>query len=296
MKWLTSLFRRGDYEAADSAIDAAIRANAPPDIAQIAELSGLSENSVQDLIETAVAGLIRQRVAEGVDAGSVPSQLIYEQAMGLGLSADQAKKFLGEAVSDHFTQLVLNVLEDGQVDPSEDKRLNQFMAMIGQSVLSPDTTSLIEQGRKLYRAYHGVLEAVEAPILLKRGEFCVHVVAAEAREERSRTVRVNYHGPTARIRIMKGVHYRLGSIQAMRQTEEYQHSFGTGALCMTNQRLLWVSPAKSISVKLSNIVRYDAFSDGLRIFKGSGKPLLFVWEGEDPIATVMAQRTIEELR
>ncbi len=243
-----------------------------------------------------MGGLIQQRVADGVDAGSVPSQLIYEQAIGLGLSADRTNSLLEAAVSDHFTQLVLNVLEDGQVDPSEDKRLDDFMAVIGQSVLSPDTSSLIEQGRKLYRAYHGALEAVEAPILLKRGEFCVHVVAAEALEERSRTVRVNYHGPTARIRIMKGVHYRLGSIQAMRQTEEYQHSFGTGALCMTNQRLLWVSPAKSISVTLSNIVRFDPFSDGLRIFKGSGKPLLFVWQGEDPVATVMAQRTIEELR
>ena len=296
MKWLTDLFRRGDFEAANSAIDTAIRSNAPPDIAHIAELSGLSENSVQDLFETAASGLIQQRVADGVHAGSVPSQEIYELALELGLPADRAKKLLEEAVSDHITKLVLNVLEDGQVDPSEDQRLIDFMNMVGQSVLGTDTAAAIDRGRTLYRTYHGPLQPVDAPVLLKRGEFCVHVVAAEAREERSRTVRVNYHGPIVRIPIMKGVSYRLGSIAPTRQSEEYQHSFGTGALCMTNMRLLWVSPAKSISVSLSNIVRFDPFSDGLRIFKGSGKPLLFVWQGEDPIATVMAQRTIEELR
>jgi hypothetical protein len=170
------------------------------------------------------------------------------------------------------------------------------MVMIGQSVLSPNTNGAIEEGRKLYRAHHGPMEPVDAPVLLKRGEFCVYVVAAETFEDRSRTVRVNYHGPTVRIPIMKGVSYRLGSFAPSRQTEEYQHSFGTGALCMTNQRLLWISPKKSISVPLSNIVRFDPFTDGLRIFKGTGKPLLFVWQGEDRVATVMAQRTIEELR
>lgn len=296
MKWLTDLFRRGDYEAAELAIDTAIRSNAPPDIAQIAELSGLSETSVQGLFETAASALIQQRITDGVHAGSVPSQEIYELSLRLGLPADRAKELLQEAVSDHVTKLVLDVLEDGQVDPSEDKRLTDFMKIVDQSVLGADTAAAIERGRILYRTYHGPLQPIEAPVLLKRGEFCVYVVAAEAREERSRTVRVNYHGPTVRIPIMKGVSYRLGSIAPTRHSEDYQHSFGTGALCMTNMRLLWVSPAKSISVSLLNIVRFDPFSDGLRIFKGSGKPLLFVWQGEDPIATVMAQRTIEELR
>lgn len=296
MKWLANLFRRADFEAANSAIATAIRTNVPPDIGHIAEQSGLSERRVQDLFEAAAADLIQQRVADGVHSKSVPSQEIYEQVIGLGLAADRAKKLLEEAVSDHFTKLVLDILEDGQVDPSEDKRLNDFMTMIGQSVLGADTHAIIERGRKLYRAYHGPLQPVDAPVLLKRGEYCVYVVAAEALEDRTRTVRVNYHGPTARIRIAKGLSYRFGSIQAVRQTEAYQHSFGTGALRITNKRLLWVSPLKSLSIPLSDVVRFDPFSDGLKIFKGTGKPLLFVWETDDAIATVMAQRTIVELR
>lgn len=296
MQWLQRLFRRADHEAAKAAIETAIRVKVSPDIAEIAARSGLSEKRTHELFESALVGLVRQRVTDGVNAGKVPSQQIYDGIVDLGCPSGAAKRLLEQAVSDHFTALVLEILEDGQVDPTEDQRLDEFMAMIGQSVLSPNTKVAIEEGRKLYRAHHGSLEPVDAPVLLKRGELCVHVVSAEAFEDRSRTVRVNYHGPTVRIPIMKGVSYRLGSFAPSRQTEEYQHSFGAGALCMTNQRLLWVSPKKSISVPLSNIVRFDPFTDGLKIFKGSGKPLLFVWPGEDRVATVMAQRTIQELR
>ena len=296
MRWFTNLFRRADFDGAASAIDDAIQAKTPPDIAWIADQCALSKSSVQSLFETAASNLVMRRVTDGIHAGRVTSQEIYELVLELGLPAERAKELLEEAVSVHFTKLVLDVLEDGQVDPAEDKRLSDFMSIIGQSTLGADTAAAIERGKMLYRAYHGPLQPVDAPVLLKRGEYCVYVVTAEAIEERSRTVRINYHGPTARIRIMKGVYYRLGSIQPSRQTEEYQHSFGTGALCFTNKRLLWISPSKSISVNLSNIVRFDAYSDGLRIFKGSGKPLLFVWEDDDPIATAIAQRTIEELR
>ena len=296
MQWLKRLFRRADYESANVAIETAIRNNASPDLAQIAERNGVSEKRAAELFESALATLVRQRVTDGVNASQVPSQQIYDEVIGLGFPPDRAKRLLEDAVSDHFTELVLTILDDGQVDPTEDKRLNEFTAMIGQSVLSPDTKAAIDRGRELYRVYSGPLEPVDAPVLLKRGEFCVYVVTAEALEDRSRTVRVNYHGPTVRIPIMKGVSYRLGSIQPFRQKEDYQHSFGIGALCMTNQRLLWISPQRSISVPLSNIVRFDPFSDGLNIFKGTGKPLLFVWQGEDRVATVLAQRVIQELR
>lgn len=279
MQWLQRLFRRADHVAASAAMETAIRDRVSPDIAEIAASSGVSEKGTQQLFESTLARFVHQLVTEGVNAGHVPSQQIYDDVVRLGCPPDRAKLLLDEAVSAHFSQLVSEILEDGQVNPTEDTRLNQFIAMIGQSVLSPNTQKAIDEGRKLHDAFHKPLEAVDAPILLRRGEFCVYVVTAEALEDRSRTVRVSYHGPTVRIPIMKGVSYRLGSFQPSRQLKEYQHSFGTGALCVTNQRLLWVSPKKSISVSLANIVRFDPFSDGLKIFKASGKPLLFVWQG-----------------
>lgn len=296
MKWLTNLFRRGDIEAAHLAVEKAIATDVAPNIEEIAEQTGVGVGDVHSFLVSALAEMVFDQVAKGLVAGSVPSQEIYDCAIRLGLAAHQAKDLLEEAVSGHFTKQVSEILDDGQVDPSEDARIQTFMNVVGQSVIGAETDAAIERGRALYRVHRAPLTPVDAPVLLQRGEFCVHVVAAVALEERSRTVRINYHGPRMRLRIAKGLYYTAGSIQPLRQSEEYQHSFGTGALCMTNKRLLWVSPSKSISIRLSNIVRFDSFSDGLRVFKGSGKPLLFIWQEEDMIATIMAQRTIEELR
>jgi hypothetical protein len=295
MGWLASVFSRGDEAAATNAIAASIAADVLPNFASISEETGVSGKRLQKLVHPLTIENINRRVGEGIAAGAVPTQAVYEQAMRFGLSADEAKVAIENVVSDHFTKLVVEILEDGQVEPSEDLRPEQFMAMIGQSVISPKTDELLEAGRQLYLACNAPLEPAYAPVLLKKGEYCVHVAAAEALEDRSRTVRLGYHGPVARIPLWHGLSYRIGSVQAVRQTERYQHSFGVGALCMTNKRFLWIGTEKSISISLSNIVRFDPYTDGINIFKGTGKPLLFRW-CEDRSIAIFAQRTINELR
>lgn len=94
------------------------------------------------------------------------------------------------------------------------------------------------------------LAPVQTPLMLKKGEWCAHAVKCGAYEERRRTGCTNYAGPKARDRIMKGVYYRAGSIQSQRLTESYQHSFGDGVLGATNNRLIWVSLQKSLSIPL----------------------------------------------
>lgn len=88
----------------------------------------------------------------------------------------------------------------------------------------------------------------------------------------------------------------MGSIQTQRETEAYSHSFGTGVLGATNSRLLWVSPAKSISIPLTKIVMFEPYNDGLKVIKDTGKPILFVFDAPDQSAMVRISRVIEELR
>lgn len=209
MNWWTTLFRRADFPAANLAISEALGRNARPDCEAISQSSGVSEKQVQKLAVGAIFGIVRKRVADGISKGKVLSQQIYDDAIRLGTTPDEAKKALEEAISDHFTELVGQILEDGQVDPAEDERLRRFMAMIDQAKLGAETSALIDEGRKLLRACNAPMQPVDAPVLLKKGEFCVYVVAAEAIEDRARTVRVGYHGPSARIRIAKGFYYGI---------------------------------------------------------------------------------------
>lgn len=296
MGWLGRLFRRGDIEAASQFVIGSISARQCPDAEAIAAETGVKRDQVEQLIRDAVAVDIRNRVNDGLATHGVQTQAIHDEAVAMGLDSAAAVAAIQSALSDHFTVLIQDILADGVVDPAEDQRIGRFMEMSGASVIAEDTARLIEEGRRVYRACSQPLAPVNAPVLLKKGEFCVHAATAEALEDRSRTVRVGYHGPSARIRIAKGLYYNVGSAAVSRQTETYQHSFGAGVLCVTNQRLLWISPDRSISTPLGNIVRFDPYSDGIRIFKGTGKPLLFIWSDASRVATILASRAIEELR
>jgi len=209
---------------------------------------------------------------------------------------DEATQFFTAHVRTQLRPVVEAALEDGLLTPEEERRIERVRERYGGIQLDGDTTDMLAAARAQYAAWNEPLSPVQTPLLLKAGEWCAHAVQAAAYEERQRTVRVNYGGPVARVRIMKGVYYRAGSIQAQRVTEAYQYSFGEGVLGATNKRLLWVSPQKSISIPLQKIVMFEPYVDGLKVIKDAGKPLLFVFDEPDQAAMVRLSRVIEELR
>jgi len=193
--------------------------------------------------------------------------------------------------------LIDAVLDDGLLSPEEELRFSATLARYGNPALGPVTQGKLDAARLQFAAWDAPLDPVVSPLLLRRGEWCVHGIQATAYEERQRTTRINYAGPTARIKIMKGVYYRVGSVQVARNTEAYHHSFGSGILCATNKRLLWMAPNKTITIPLYKIIMVEPYSDGIKIFKDTGKPILFEFdEGQNQPAMVRISRTIDELR
>jgi hypothetical protein len=66
------------------------------------------------------------------------------------------------------------------------------------------STRALERCRLLWRIEQGDLPTCDVPIHLRRGEQCYAVVSVTHAELRTVTERINYSGPTARVRIMKG--------------------------------------------------------------------------------------------
>lgn len=103
--------------------------------------------------------------------------------------------------------IIQSALEDNLLTPEEDDRISRVRERYGNIKINEESEQALASARRQYDAWTRPLEAVETPLLLKRGEFCVHAIQAQAFEERQRTLRVNYSGPTASIRIVKGVYY-----------------------------------------------------------------------------------------
>src|SRR5690606_6125721 len=96
-------------------------------------------------------------------------------------------------------------------------------------------------------------------------ERCYFKTPAEWHELRTITKRINYGGPSARIKIMKGLSYRVGSMKVERVTKETMQQLDTGTLYVTNKRLIFTGNKKTSNIKLEKILSVIPYSNGIEI-------------------------------
>jgi hypothetical protein len=75
------------------------------------------------------------------------------------------------------------------------------------------TAALLDRFRLLWRIENGELPELDPPIRLGKGERCHAALEASHHELRTVTEAVGYTGPTARVRLAKGVYWRFGAIK-----------------------------------------------------------------------------------
>lgn len=113
-------------------------------------------------------------------------------------------------------------------------------------------------------------------VRLKKTEYAYYISSDSITwsESRSRTKRINYGGLTSNIHIAKGLNYRLGSIKTQAQHEEYMQKVLTGALALTNKRIIVVGGDKAKSYPFTRLLRAVPYSDGVELISDSGKRVM----------------------
>jgi hypothetical protein len=80
------------------------------------------------------------------------------------------------------------------------------------------------------------------------------------------------------IRVMTGVHYRLGLFKGRPVTKQERVSLGLGTLFVTTKHIYFAGGSKPIRIPFTKIVSFDQFSDGIGIMQeaASAKPQTFI--------------------
>lgn len=82
------------------------------------------------------------------------------------------------------------------------------------------------------------------------------------------TKSIHYAGPTASIKIAKGIHYRMGSVDVGKTTEQVKEVTDTGEFWISNQRIGFIGNKTSFTIPINKIMSFDLDADlGLKIFK-----------------------------
>lgn len=111
-------------------------------------------------------------------------------------------------------------------------------------------------------------------------------------EDRTRTKRVNYAGPTASIHIMKGLNYRVGSVSVNTEKTTKIVPIFTGAVFLTNKRIFLVNHQGSKAINLSGIVQIIPYTDGVALFRESGKRILLTGFSDAERFNIYLQRIL----
>lgn len=264
-----------------------------PDDLDVAEgRQAMIEEGRASRYASAITALLCDGVFDEADA-----QVLEGFRAHLGVSDEAAQDiFRGEARR-YIRRRMLEFLEDGRVSPDEDAILSDLVASIGLGPIWGEETELaLAKARRTWALASAPLPTVATDLGLLRGEVAYASVDVSAYEERRRTVGVSYGGLSLSLPIMKGLRFRAGQFGVNRQSLAYQHHLGSGDLTVTSQRLIFRSPERAITARLTSIIDLTAYTDGVTVQRTTGKPVTYRLAEEEEDFALILWRAWQEAR
>lgn len=97
-----------------------------------------------------------------------------------------------------------------------------------------------------------------------------------------------------RIRIMKGVYWRAGSIAPQRISEDEWRVIDEGTIYLTNKRIIFMGNNGNKTITLGKILGFEPYSNGIDIQKDSGKSPFLEFSTNIDIFSMILARVLNE--
>ncbi len=250
------------------------------------ELHGIHNNITSKIYKKTFREVIEDR-----DLSENEQTFLDTLQRNLLLPDELANEISEEVRKTYIQEYVQNAVSDERLSPDEEKRLELICKSLNVNLSYEDATKEQLAKYKLYWTIeNGEIPEIDVPISLGKQEVCYFRTSADWYEKRTVTKRLNYSGPTASIRIMKGVRYRAGSLNIQRvKSEEWKH-LNSGTLYLTNKRLIFTGNHKSSIINLNKILSFIPYSDGVEISKETGRsPLLQFTENNELFVVILSR-------
>jgi len=182
-------------------------------------------------------------------------------------------------------------IADKRLSPQEVESLAVLAKHLGVEI-RPDeaTASAMARYALLWRIENGDLPVVPIALNLQKGEACHFAATATWNEIRKTTRTEGYYSQGVSVRIARGIYYRVGGSRPHRVTTEGLTQIDSGTLYFTNKRVIFDGAAKNTSLRLSNVLAFQVFADGLVLEKGSGRsPHLLIAGDVEVGATILGR-------
>ena len=196
-----------------------------------------------------------------------------------------------------LNDFINDAVSDERLSDEEFKRMNEISLSLGiEPKLNQRTKENLERYRLYWTIENGELPIYEnPPINIQKSENLYFKANVNWQEQRRVTKRINYGGPTVRIKIAKGVYYRMGSISAKSVSEDVWQVIDSGNIYLTNKRLIFMGSRGNKTIRLNKILDITPFKNGVDIQKDTGKSPFLEFNTNVDIFSMMLVRLMSEL-
>ncbi len=201
------------------------------------------------------------------------------------------QKKAGERIREHLDSVVAS----GRLSPEDEKELEALTSNLGVELnITDKDRAQLDKFKLFWQIENGELPVLDAPLRLFRGESCHFMTPCDWLEMVTETRRINYGGPTLRLKIAKGVYWRAGSLGVNRISEDVWRKIDSGRLFLTNKRIIFMGSKRNKVIRLNTILDFTAYRNGVDIQKASGKSPFLEFSADTGVFSLILGKVIDE--
>lgn len=211
------------------------------------------------------------------------------------LSDSTAKNIYNAEAQKLLTDLVNNSIKDERLSPDEEKQINELAKNLDVRITYEEKTKAALDKYKLFWIIeNGEIPTISSDINLQKSENLYFKTNIEWYEMKSVTQRVNYSGVSTRIKICKGVYYKIGSVAPERVTQDIWKIVDNGTLYLTSKRIIFIGTKANKNMKLDKILAFEPYRNGVQIDKDTGKATFFSFTNNVDVFSLLLSRLMNE--
>jgi len=260
----------------------------------------LNDSEVEEIHNQLAGEIYKKSYNEVISDGKIEKseeEFLDKLKKNLRLPTITEETISDESTKQYMQTLVDKIVDDEKISPKEWEEFTAIAKNLDVDVnWNEKSKAKVEKFKLYWLIENGDLPIKEVSINLQKNEYCYFTSNADWLENRTVTNKINYKGPAARIKIMKGVYYRAGSISVQRITSEQLQIIDSGQVFLTNKQIIFIGNKKNSNIQLNKILSIKPFSDGIEIEKDSGESLIFQISNNADLFAMTLTRVINDFQ
>ena len=258
----------------------------------------LDDYDTQKLINDETEKIFSRHVRQTFDTGKMDDskwESLENLKTDLSVSSEKAIEIYTRYAKIIIEKFIIDAVADKRYSPQEEQQLFELAKNYCADLkFDVDTDKLLIKYRLYWEIENGTLPVIKSEINLQKSESLHFQTELSWQEQRKVTTRYNYGGPTARIKIAKGIYYRLGSIGVRPQSEDVWQTIDRGTIYLTNKRIIFMGEKGNKTIPIHKILSFTPYSDGVYIQKDSGKSPFLKFSDDTELFAMILSRLMNE--